>query len=194
MSVPFFYILFAFFKEWNVFESLNSSLFYEKLMWKTGWQRQKRWLVYFYATVELVHYTHYVDKGVLMAGVANTYRARICEPLRSPGIDSQLGELVRQLYLSHRPARIHRLAESIPGLHKGLQIRALHMFYSTVHSAYTTVQLSTCNIHVLWIHTCNVQHVYKIKRKKIIAKKFINLIGPHVQYNVWQCRTDKIII
>ncbi len=88
--------------------------FLQKLMWKTGWQRQERWLVYFYATVELVHYTHYVDKGVLMAGVANTYRARICEPLRSPGIDSQLGEPVRQLYLSHRPARINRLAESIP--------------------------------------------------------------------------------
>jgi Ca2+-binding EF-hand superfamily protein len=32
---------------------------------------------------------------------------------------------VRQTYLSCRPARLHRLAESIPGLPKRLQIRAL---------------------------------------------------------------------
>ncbi len=36
--------------------------------------------------------------------------------LRSPGIDSNL---------SYRPARLHRLAESIPGLLERLQIRAL---------------------------------------------------------------------
>ncbi len=42
--------------------------------------------------------------------------------LRSSGIDSQHGELVR-------PARLHRLAESIPGLPlKRLQIRALVAF------------------------------------------------------------------
>ncbi len=34
--------------------------------------------------------------------------------LRSPGIDSQPGWPVRQPYLSYRPARLHRLAESIP--------------------------------------------------------------------------------
>ncbi len=34
--------------------------------------------------------------------------------LRSPGIDSQHGGPVRQLYLTHRPARLHRLAESVP--------------------------------------------------------------------------------
>jgi hypothetical protein len=62
--------------------------------------------------------------------------ARICKPLRSsgidsqpsgpvrPGIDSQPGGPVRQPYLAYRPTRLHRLAESIPGLHKRLQIRA----------------------------------------------------------------------
>jgi hypothetical protein len=34
--------------------------------------------------------------------------------LRSPGIDSQPGGSVRQPYLSYRPARLHRLAESVP--------------------------------------------------------------------------------
>ncbi len=45
--------------------------------------------------------------------------------LRSPGIDSQPGGPVRQHYFSYWPARQHSLAESIPGLHKCLQIRAL---------------------------------------------------------------------
>jgi hypothetical protein len=44
----------------------------------------------------------------------NIYRAGICKCLRSPGIDSQHGGPVRQPYLTHRPARLHRLAESIP--------------------------------------------------------------------------------
>ncbi len=48
--------------------------------------------------------------------------------LRSPGIDSQPGGPVRKFYLTYRPARIHRLAESIPGLLQGLQIRALNNF------------------------------------------------------------------
>jgi hypothetical protein len=34
--------------------------------------------------------------------------------LRSPGIDSQDGGPLRQLYLLYRPDRLHRLAESIP--------------------------------------------------------------------------------
>jgi hypothetical protein len=43
--------------------------------------------------------------------------------LRSPVIDSQPGGPVRQPYFSYRPAEPHRLTESIPGLHKQLQIR-----------------------------------------------------------------------
>ncbi len=34
--------------------------------------------------------------------------------LRSPGMDSQPGRPVRQPYLKYQPARLHRLAESIP--------------------------------------------------------------------------------
>ncbi len=49
-------------------------------------------------------------------------RARICRHLRSLGIDSwflqpslcSLAESIRQKELSYRPARLHRLAESIP--------------------------------------------------------------------------------
>ncbi len=43
----------------------------------------------------------------------------------STGIDSQPGGPVRQSYLTYRPARLQRVAESIPGLLKGLQSRAL---------------------------------------------------------------------
>jgi hypothetical protein len=46
--------------------------------------------------------------------------------LRSLGIDSQPGGPVLQPYLSYRPARLHRLTESIPGLHKSLRARSLY--------------------------------------------------------------------
>jgi hypothetical protein len=45
--------------------------------------------------------------------------------LWSPGIDSQPGGPVRQPYLTYRPARLHRLSESIPGLLERLQIQAI---------------------------------------------------------------------
>jgi hypothetical protein len=45
--------------------------------------------------------------------------------LRSPGIDSQPGGPVRHSSSTFQPARQYRLAESIPGLLKRLQIRAL---------------------------------------------------------------------
>jgi hypothetical protein len=44
--------------------------------------------------------------------------------LRRPGIDLKPGGLVQQPYLAYRPARLHRLAASIPGLLKRLQIWA----------------------------------------------------------------------
>ncbi len=65
--------------------------------------------------------------------------------LRSPGIDFQPGGPVRQPYLSFWSARLHRLAESIPGLHKHLQIRALRLNHG----------LSECG----WIAEC-VQETY----------------------------------
>jgi hypothetical protein len=40
--------------------------------------------------------------------------ARICRPFKEPRNRSQPGRPVGQPYLSYRPARLHRLAESIP--------------------------------------------------------------------------------
>ncbi len=56
------------------------------------------------------------DPFLLVGGVWE----RLPEPgfvnlLRSPGIDSQPGGPVRQPYLSYRPARLHRLVESLLG-------------------------------------------------------------------------------
>ncbi len=69
-----------------------------------------------------------------------------------PGIYSQEGGSVRQPYLSYRPARLLRLAKSIPGLHKRLQIRALsslpslHRGYQMLLCYYLrTAQYSTIN-------------------------------------------------
>jgi hypothetical protein len=63
-----------------------------------------------------------------------TSRARICKPFKEPGIDSQPGGPVRQPYLLYRLARLHRLAESIPGLLKCLQIRAQAKLASRIGS------------------------------------------------------------
>jgi hypothetical protein len=41
-------------------------------------------------------------------------RDRICKPFQEPAIDSQPGGPVRQPYLLYRLARLHRLAESVP--------------------------------------------------------------------------------
>ncbi len=61
-------------------------------------------------------------------------RARICKPFKEPGIDSQPGGPVRQPDLLYRLARLHRLAESIPGLLKCLQIRAQATLASGIDS------------------------------------------------------------
>ncbi len=49
--------------------------------------------------------------------------------LRNPGIDSQPGGPVRQPYMTYRHARLRGLSESIPGLLKRLQIRALKLLF-----------------------------------------------------------------
>jgi hypothetical protein len=46
------------------------------------------------------------------------FRARICNLLRRPGIDSQPGGSVRQPYLTYRPARLHRLASGSLNVYK----------------------------------------------------------------------------
>ncbi len=68
-----------------------------------------------------------------MPEFCTTLRARICERLRRPGIDSK--EPIPPAYVAWRPGtltlfvvrpdKLQRLAESIPGLLKHLQIRAL---------------------------------------------------------------------
>jgi hypothetical protein len=55
--------------------------------------------------------------------------------LRSPGNDSQPGGPI-QIGMSYRPSRLKRLAESIPGLPKRLQIRAQER--TVYHTAVST--------------------------------------------------------
>ncbi len=61
--------------------------------------------------------------------------------LRSPGIDSQPGGPVRQCCLTYRPARLHRLAESIPGLLKRSKIRALFFSWCFLTSSVQVLRL-----------------------------------------------------
>ncbi len=51
-------------------------------------------------------------------------RARICRSFKEPRNRFLAWRAGRQAYLTHLPARLHWLAESIPGLLKRLQIRA----------------------------------------------------------------------
>jgi hypothetical protein len=64
------------------------------------------------------------DEGVDMGEADARPQPEFVNLLRSPGIDSQPGGPVRQPYLTYRPAQLHSLAESIPGLLTRLQIRA----------------------------------------------------------------------
>jgi hypothetical protein len=61
-------------------------------------------------------------------------RAHICKPFKDPRIDSKPGGPVQEPYLLYRLDRLHRLAESIPGLLKHLQIRAQATFASGIGS------------------------------------------------------------
>ncbi len=68
-------------------------------------------------------------------------RARICKSFKGPGIDIQPGGPVRQPYLLYRLARLHRLAELIPGLLKHLQIRAQATLASRIGSLVSIPRL-----------------------------------------------------
>jgi hypothetical protein len=59
-------------------------------------------------------------------------RAQICKPYKEPSAQESIP--VRQPDLTYRPAGLHRLAESIPGLLKRLQILALFSLYQGLHS------------------------------------------------------------
>ena len=105
----------------------------------------------------MVKYAKKPDAVLLVGGVWE----RLPEPvfvnlLRGPGIDSQPGGPVRQPYLSYRPARLHRLVETTPGLLKRLQIRAL-VISSTLTSVFLWplgCQRILCNIYFLWYLFC----------------------------------------
>ncbi len=56
----------------------------------------------------------YKTISINLSALRTVHWARMCKRLRSPGIDSFLGGPVRQIGLSYRTARLHRLAESIP--------------------------------------------------------------------------------
>ncbi len=80
--------------------------------------------------------------------------------LWSPGIDSQPGGPVRQPYLSYRPARLYRLAESITGLLKGLQIRA--------QGAYLNFSKKECTVYYKY----TIWELARLTLEKVTVKKF----------------------
>ncbi len=53
------------------------------------------------------------------------HKVLICKSAEYPRNRFPAWRVGRQLYLTYRPAKLHRLDESIPGLLKHLQIRAL---------------------------------------------------------------------
>ncbi len=76
------------------------------------------------------------------------YWARICKRLRGRFRQPILpGRPVHQTRLPYRPARLHRLAESIPGLLRRLQIRSLYYVIPSANS----INFSNCYsyFHVL---------------------------------------------
>jgi hypothetical protein len=76
--------------------------------------------------------THLLLLSLLPTGSQQrtTYsRAHFVNHLRIPGVDSQPCGLIRQPYLSYRSARLYRLAESIPGLHKRLRAQVRHTHF-----------------------------------------------------------------
>ena len=65
-------------------------------------------------------------------GMLSWIRARICKPFKKPRNRFPAGGLERQLYLMYRPARLQRVAETIPWnrflLLRRLQIRAQNSY------------------------------------------------------------------
>ncbi len=79
--------------------------------------------------------------------------ARNSKRLRSPGIDSQSGSPVRQPYLTYRPARLHRLAESME-LTTGLCKRFTNSGSGVVTGGWGGVKTTDSKIH--WLCCCSV--------------------------------------
>jgi hypothetical protein len=92
---------------------------------------------------------HHRVTCIISLVVLNCTRAQICKPFKkSTGNDSQPGGPVRQSYLTYRPARLHRLAESITGLIKVLQIRALVLSRTAEGLILTAVLNYMYNVHL----------------------------------------------
>jgi hypothetical protein len=76
--------------------------------------------------------------------------------LRIPGIDSQAGGPKRQPYVIYRPARLHRLAESIPGFFN-TDTGSEYLSYIYLGSS---VCLSSCHIPscrpVTFLSSCHI--------------------------------------
>ncbi len=98
----------------------------------------------------------YINQATSLKDQLLYYRVRICKRLRSPGIDSK--KLIPPAYVAwlagtitnlfYRPDRLHKLAESIPGLLKHLQIRVLSVF--TEQRVYAAKKICTLYIkHLL---------------------------------------------
>ncbi len=76
-------------------------------------------------------------------------RAWICEPFKEPKNRFQPGRPVRKPYLKYRPARLHRLAEPIPGLLNRFQIHAQGKAPSKYFLLRKCLGLLVCFV-VLW--------------------------------------------
>jgi hypothetical protein len=72
--------------------------------------------------------------------ISNAPEPEFINLLRSPGIYSQPGGPVRHPYLTYRPARLHRLAESILWLLKHLQISALVFAFKCNYTVYISTK------------------------------------------------------
>ncbi len=70
--------------------------------------------------------------------------------LRNPGIDSQAGGPGRQSYLTYRPAWLHKLAESIPGLPNRFKIWALLEFYNNQWGLGTELYCRPISLYIAW--------------------------------------------
>jgi hypothetical protein len=114
----------------------------------------------------------------LTAVVATVSEPEFVNLLRGSGIDSQLGGPVRHPYLMYWPARLHRLAKSIPGLLKRLQIRAQYTTEGKTHTICTTPH---CRGHKITSSWAMLQTHGKNSRKPCrFICKFPSL-SPHIR-------------
>ncbi len=82
--------------------------------------------------------------------------------LWSPGIDSQPGGPARQLYLSYRPSRLHRLAESVP---RNRFLGSINVYKYGLRSPWVMWKTNFCFQRVIHnFHRLNGANAYKSGR------------------------------